>query len=299
MKKRLLWLPLVLLGAIAWLGGCSRDVGLPLTSELDEPNYRQGQQLGRQGREQEALAAFLKVIARRNDDAPESHLEAGLIYSQHIKDPISAIYHFRKYLELQPNSRQAELVRQRIDAAKRDFARTLPAQPDENGLDRLGLQEQLARLQRENEQLKADLAGQHGGIPVSAPPSRPRGVAVPEEEAPAVRTPTTINVSASDSPLTPVVRSSPLSPVRSPAAQPPAATKAGGTRVAPSKPAVGKQVITGRKYTVQVGDSLYKIAVRSYGAAGASAKANAIFEANRDVMKSDKDLRPGMELRIP
>jgi tetratricopeptide (TPR) repeat protein len=110
----------------------------------------------RQGREQEALAAFLRVIATRNDEAPESHLEAALLYQQQLKDPIAAIYHFRKYLELQPNSRQAVLVRQRIDAAKRDFARTLPAHPLEDASVKLEFMDQLERLQRENDDLKAE-----------------------------------------------------------------------------------------------------------------------------------------------
>jgi len=79
-----------------------------LGMETNEPYYRQGDQLKRQGRYQEALAAYLKVIEKRNEDAPESQLEAGLIYQQYLKDPIYAIYHFRKYLELEPNSRQAD-----------------------------------------------------------------------------------------------------------------------------------------------------------------------------------------------
>jgi tetratricopeptide (TPR) repeat protein len=289
MKKRLLLLRPAGLAALVWLGGCARDSGLPLTSELDEPNYRLGQQLEKQGRYSEALAAFLKVIAKRNEDAPESQLEVGLICSQQLKEPIEAIYHFHKYLELQPNSRQAELVRQRIEAAKRDFARTLPAQSYENGLDRLSLEDQLGRLQRENDQLKADLAEFRAGAPAAGTRPRPTA-AVPEEESPGVHPPMMMNPPATESPLT-LVPASPLSAARLPAA----ATKAGGKNSAAPKPAA----TAGRKHTVQVGDSLYKIATRYYGATGASAKANAIYEANRDVMKSEKDLKPGMELRIP
>jgi tetratricopeptide (TPR) repeat protein len=83
----------------------------------------------RQGRWDEALAAYLKVIDRRGDAAPESNLDAGLIYLNHIKDPIYAIYYFRRYLELEPNSKQAVYVKGLIDAAKREFARALPGQP--------------------------------------------------------------------------------------------------------------------------------------------------------------------------
>ena len=114
-----------------------------MNSEADEPDFRQGQQLERQGNPKQALTAFLKVIAKRHDEAPESHLEAGLICAQHMKNPIEAIYHFNKYLELQPAilAARRKLVRQRrIEAAKRDFARTLPAQPLESAADRLEMQ---------------------------------------------------------------------------------------------------------------------------------------------------------------
>src|SRR5208283_5292624 len=91
-----------------------------LSSEMDDSYYREGQQMERQGRWDEALAAYLKVIDRRGDAAPESSLDVGLIYLNHIKDPVYAIYHFRKYLELEPNSKQAVYVRGLIDAAKRE-----------------------------------------------------------------------------------------------------------------------------------------------------------------------------------
>jgi len=294
MKKRLHLLLPVLLLALAGLVGCSRDDSQFLGSELDEPAYRQGQQLERQGSPQQALTSFLKVIAKRNDDAPESHLEAGLIYSQHIKDPIAAIYHFRKYLELQPNSRQAELVRQRIDAAKRDFARGLPAQPLESATDRLEMQDQLAHLQRENDQLKAELAALQGGTPAPGIRARP-DTAMAGEDSALVRPPVIVSQpgpSEQESPLS----LAPNSPV--PAVRPaPSATHA-----APSRPGGAKAAApatAARKHTVQSGESLYKIATRYYGAAGASAKAQAIYEANRDVMKSMSDIKPGMELKIP
>jgi len=49
-------------------------------------------------------------------------------------------------------------------------------------------------------------------------------------------------------------------------------------------------------YTVQEGDSLWSIAKAAYGK---GTQWEAIYKANRDVMKSDTDLRPGMELRLP
>ena len=124
------------------LTACDSRSGIQITQEISEPHFVRGQRLERSGRYPEALEAFIKVIDKRGSDpgAPESHLEVGLLYAQHINDPLSAIYHFRKYLALRPNSPQAPLVRQRIDAAIRDFARTLPAQPlDGSQLQRVDL----------------------------------------------------------------------------------------------------------------------------------------------------------------
>jgi len=143
----------IILGAAALLAlaagpGCGGDAP-SLSSEMDDSSYRYGQQLEHQGNWDEALTAYLKVIDRRGDGAPESNLNAGLIYLNHIKDPISAIYHFRKYLELEPNSKQAVFVRGMIDSSKREFARSLPGQPLESQTEHMGVEEQVERLQRE------------------------------------------------------------------------------------------------------------------------------------------------------
>ncbi|HEY9250927.1 MAG TPA: peptidoglycan-binding protein, partial [Rariglobus sp.] len=157
MRFRFIPLCLCALATLLFVAGCGRYDSSPFTAEIDEPNYRRGKELLRQGRNQEALASFLKVVEKRGDDAPESHLEIGILYQQHIKDPIAAIYHYRKFRELKRNSPQSDLVRQRIDAATREFARTLPGQPLDNQMDKLDLLEKMDQLQRENLQLKDQL----------------------------------------------------------------------------------------------------------------------------------------------
>jgi LysM repeat protein len=52
----------------------------------------------------------------------------------------------------------------------------------------------------------------------------------------------------------------------------------------------------GRKYTVQSGDTLSKIAKQFYGNAN---DYNKIFEANRDKLSDPDKIRPGQELAIP
>ena len=74
------------------LQGCGPSSSI--SQETEERAYRRGKNLLRECRKDEALQAFQTVIATR-PDATESHLEAGLIYLNHIKDPLAAIYHFR------------------------------------------------------------------------------------------------------------------------------------------------------------------------------------------------------------
>ncbi len=279
---------LPLLGAMAlWLAGCSDNDRLSYATEQDEPNYREGQSLLKTGRKQEALSAFLKVITKRGDDAAESHLEVGLLYLQHINDPLSAIYHFRKYLALRPNSPQAPLVRQRIDAATREFARTLPAQPLENQLQRVDLVAALDRLKQENDSLKQQLADAKAGRNNPGP-----AVADETEATAAGPTPASGGINFSVDTI-PTVRTRPVSspPVRTAAAATPAPTQP-----APSPAAAPTRGAAARKYTVKPGDTLSKIAQQVYSN---RAKWHDIYAANRGVMKSETDLKVGMELKIP
>jgi nucleoid-associated protein YgaU len=254
-------LGLLSLGAVLACAGCGGD-GALFSAETDEPAYREAQQLEKQGRTQEALKAYLRVIAKRGDKAPESHLDAGLIYLQRADnpDPIAAIYHFRKYLEQEPKSREAPLVKQRIETAELAFARSLPARPLESQGTRPEAEEQLAHLKRENDELKAEVATLKAGL--SSPP-----VQASQDSGPP-----------------------PITAVTPPAAAvlPPPSLAQG--------PAPGP---AGRTHTVAKNDTLYNLAAKYYGS-GTGANMRKIVEANRDQLPGENaPLRIGMVLRIP
>jgi LysM repeat protein len=276
--------------AALWLAGCSDSDRVKTAAEIDEPGYREGQALLKSGRRQEALSAFLKVVDLRGDDAPESHLEIGLLYAQHINDPLSAIYHFRKYLALRPNSPQAPLVRQRIDAATREFARTLPAQPLENQLQRVDLVAALDKLKQENEALKQELADVKAGRAAVATPGFD-APASSEKAGPAATPSLSFNVET-----IPTVRTRPVAPPV--ATRPPASTpaRAAAQTAAPAKPPATKPATAGRTHTVQKGDTLSKISQQYYGN---RTRVKDIFNANRGVMSSEADLKIGAVLKIP
>jgi LysM repeat protein len=280
------WLPLL---GILLLGGCTESDRVKTAAEIDEPAYREGQALLKTGRRQEALTAFLKVIDKRGEDAPESHLELGMLYAQHINDPLSAIYHFKKYLLIRPNSPQAPLIRQRIDAATRDFARTLPAQPLENQLQRVDLVAALDKLKQENEALKQELADARAGRASVASPILEHSAAA-AAPAGAAQPGTNFNFSAE---TIPTVRT------RAPAPRPSAPAPV-TARVTPPAPAAASstasQPAANRRHKVKPGDTLSKISQQYYGN---RTRVRDIYAANRNVMKSDTDLKPGMVLRIP
>lgn len=269
-----------LLGTVALgLAGCTDYDRVKTAAEVDEPAYREGQDLLKSGRWQEALSAYLKVIDKRGEDAAQSHLSAGLIYAEHINDPLSAIYHFRKYLALLPNGPLTLQVRQRIAAAIRDFARTLPAQPLENQLQRVDLVAALDKLKQENEALKQELADLKAGR---------NTVAVPGLEGPAAAPVINFTVETM-----PTVRTRPVVPTT----RPPAPTRIAPATQTPPPAAPAAAVATGsRTHTVQKGDTLSKLSLQYYGN---RTRWRDIYAANRGVMKNEADLKLGMSLRIP
>lgn len=144
-----------LLGLMLITGGCLSDSDdIP---EREESNYKRAVSFYKDERYEHALTLFLKIIDERQM-APESHLEAGRIYLDYIKDPVAAIYHFRKYLELKPDVEQSAIVRQMIETAQKAFAKSLPGRSYETDVDRLDLMTLLKKTQDENLQLRKEIA---------------------------------------------------------------------------------------------------------------------------------------------
>jgi hypothetical protein len=285
--------------AVFAAAACSDRDGAQLPAETDEPYYVQGKQLIRQGRNPEALTLFLKVIARRGErGAPESHLEAGSIYLKHTKDPVKAYHHFREYLDLQPNSKEAVSVRGMVEAAKREFARTLPAHPLDDQSVRMQADDAIEKLRRENDELRAQIATLRGNsaIPVSraAPMITLPDDVQPRQPAPPVASVVDARNSTAPAPGAATRTVPPSTIFQTPTAQTPAARSSS----APTRPTSSAPTSTTapRTHSVAPKDTLYGISMKYYGN---GRHVDAIYQANRDQMRSKEDVRPGMTLRLP
>ncbi|MEM8549933.1 MAG: LysM peptidoglycan-binding domain-containing protein [Verrucomicrobiota bacterium] len=254
-----------LLFGLLLLGSACTDQGaLEVVDERDEKHFNRAQSKLSEQRYDDALSAFLKVIEKRRE-APESHLEVGMLYQEYRGDPIAAIYHYRRYLEILPESKEAPMVKQMVESAKKDFARQLAGQPFNDEIDRLDLMEILEVLRGENLALKEELAAsklrvqQLEGATVSSPEfnrNQPQQTTPRPQPAPT-------------RPRTNTVTITPVTPT------PPAATAT---------------------YVVQEGDTLSRISRRFYGTDN---RWQDIFYANRDVLPSPNALRVGQTLKIP
>lgn len=244
------------------LTGCSDS--RPARAEIDETAFRRAESFRREDRHREALTQYLRLIDERVT-APESHLNAGILYLDRFSDPVAAIYHFRRYLEQDPGSDREETVRQLMDTARKQFAAQLPGEPFAGDLDRLDLLEQVESMRKENTDLKRRIVAAE----------RERNEAVREMES---------------------LRGEIARARQRAATAQDLAVAAVEERAVQETTPVPEEETRPESYLVQPGDTLSSISIQIYGT---SARWTDLFEANRDLLPSPHALRPGQELRVP
>jgi LysM repeat protein len=160
MRKEIYVLLIAVLLNVA-ISSCSQTG--PIVEEEDDAAFQRGRSYLKVGKEEEALGEFLSVT-RRTMNSPKSHLEVGRLFLKlkSRKDPVAAIYHFRRFLFLENDSKEAPKVKQLIITAEREIIRDLPGEPYSDYLDSLALKEENELLKREVADLRA-----RQGLPIS------------------------------------------------------------------------------------------------------------------------------------
>jgi len=291
---------LVLAASLA-LVGC--NVPNKIETQYDDsrnPYYKQAQQDLDNNNPDAAIADYDAALAA-NSKLAGAHYELGIIYSDKKADPIGAIFHFKRYLELAPTSDKAEQVKALIDKQGQTFAASLPNSPTQSADDYAKLQSDNATLKKQLDDATRTITQLQGQLTHEG---KHHAAATTAAVAPAPSTPVTAPAPApAETPAaTPAAAPAPAvatgepstnaAPSASPRALPLDATNAAGTLVAPA--ATGES----RTYKVVSGDSLWKIAHKMYPGDTKNG-VEKIKEANKDTMPEGKPLKIGQELIIP
>lgn len=261
------------------LSGCDL-----LTVSQTSRNIREGNDAMSRGEVQRAVQYYESALDGTMLSA-EAHYRLGLLYEDQLKNPVAALHHFERYLELAPQGQFATDVKTYADRLRLTIVSNLadgsiiPAR-------------EAARLKNENLELQKQVAELRRG-------QQPTRGAAPETRASVAArpvTPAALVVAATPPPAPPasmpepeVRRAVPVHAVEATDAVSPAG-------VQPVQPAAAPAAAAARMHTVVKGDTLAGLARKYYGKAGQWQK---IADANKETLPDPTKLKLGMVLKIP
>jgi len=121
---------------------------------------------------EEAAIGFERALEVNPKNAA-AHLELGLLHYEHLHNYVSAIYHFRKMLELRPDHLMAGQIKDHLTRCEMDFASSIHLGPlNQNTETRIrnlvetkeGLEEKVQSLEGQLRQMRSVLAAQSNDL---------------------------------------------------------------------------------------------------------------------------------------
>ena len=218
-------------------------------------------------------------VLRENASMAKAHFELGLIYNDKVNDPISAIYHFRKFLRLRPNSEREKTIQEWISRAELAIASSQPNSPMESTEQFVELQKENLVLKNANEKLQQELVWLKHQLA-----DKPEKNKVPPVIEPVKTTQKAVNLLPETQSINVVTNSIALKLVTN-TEMVSMTTNIVTTSLSPTK-----------KHTVQAGETLWRIAVRYYPEQ-VKEGAKKIMEAN--LITDPSKIRSGQTLTIP
>ncbi|MDZ4744270.1 MAG: LysM peptidoglycan-binding domain-containing protein [Verrucomicrobiota bacterium] len=294
----------VVLAALLFLSGCDkiRQATSPDANDENNSNFQKAKEKYGMMDYLGALDYFERSL-RQNSELAKAHLEMGLIYEDKLKDHISAIYHFRKYMTLRPESGKKEMVEEFIQNSMQQ----LMAQ---DSVMLSSEKAEIMRLKAENNSLFTQMGNlrkqlQSKGSPKETPPPAlsPTPVAVAPTKQQPLLPPATKEVATPPAPIPTGVAATSTNaqeqisllsqPDKSPQTAAPVISK---PSLEPfNKPPVSSDLGSNTTYTVKSGDTLASISRKFYHS---SNKWQKILDANPS-LGEPKNLKPGQNLVIP
>ena len=140
--------------AAFFLTGCDKQDGVRESVDLGDKRTKLGAY-------KEAVRAYESAL----DGTPKTadiHYKLGVLYDDKLKNPLAAIHHYDRYLDLVPTEGRSKEAK----AARADCEKRMNLKLTEGGLMSTA---EAARLRNENERLRKDLAEIHAVKPAAVP----------------------------------------------------------------------------------------------------------------------------------
>jgi LysM repeat protein len=134
-------------------------------SEIRHPLFKKAENLKEKGKYPESAKAFEDYI-KINPDSSKTHLELATLYDDNLKDSLLAIYHYRRFLELEPDSQEKTNIEAWLKGAEKEYFDQLKMNYSDNDikkeLDVLREREKryitlINQLRKENDILRTQL----------------------------------------------------------------------------------------------------------------------------------------------
>jgi tetratricopeptide (TPR) repeat protein len=109
-----------------------------------------------QEQDYEAAIVLYREALRGSPRSAKAHLQLGMIYDDVYKDPIRAVYHYERYLEMRPDAEKRDLVKDWAQRLRRDLAAEGVGSVPGRTVEVAQLQQEMRHLHREIEQLRHD-----------------------------------------------------------------------------------------------------------------------------------------------
>ncbi len=133
------------------LSGCSPDVAILDRREQSDILMQRALAKAQTGDTEGAIHVYQKILDL-NPSMARAHLDIAILFDDNRNDPIRAIYHYQRYLELRPATEKRTMIESRMRLARHKLMSTLQKKRLE------GSPEDIAELKRQNAELRDRIA---------------------------------------------------------------------------------------------------------------------------------------------
>ncbi len=258
--------------------------GVSCRAEKERPSYNR-LQLALQDADPQVGLAELNHYLTANPESIPVQMQLAALYDERLGQPLSAVYLYRKILLENPDYQGRKEVEKWLAAARKRSLEQLIVEYPELAAN-AALQENTV-LRNELRSAKLQLAELQGKIKIVNKATADSGESELDDTVSVTAT-ATVKPEAEQKTLEIVSGVAPITDVKP--------EELAKRVVVPPPPAAVEYVPPVAEYVVQKGDNLAKIAQKYYGESG---NYLAIYEFNKDVMRSPDALQVGQKLKMP